>query len=1633
MSNLHFTASIDAAKFNKTLDDIEKRIKGIQDNGNTSEPWFSAAKIVEASEVIGVLKEVAGSIIKVRGEFQQLEVSFGAMLKSKAEANAIMQDVVQMAAQSPFEFSSIAEGAKQLIIFGANAQTATNDLKMLGDIAVGTGMPINDLAAAYGAMRQEGEASKDQLETLASKGIPIYAELGKILKISTDDVKYFAEAGRIGFGQIEQAFVSMTSNGGMFDGLMKQQSETLQGALTQLSNAFGNMFNGLAQDQEGFIVSVISGAADLVNNYEKIIDVLTVLLATYGSYKTVILAVNALNELENKTMSQVADAIHEESGTIAKQIALKVKDTEATASLTAATAAESKAKAENAVATTTALRAEVSALAVKKQAAAQTLKAATAEVSASKAKLAAAQQELAANATAINAKRVEEAQNALLIASENRLAARKLASASAAELKAASSALEAAAKNADTLALNANSAATLANNAATNASAVAGTRVNAIKALQIAITSQLTAAQTAFNATLLANPIVLFTVSIAALAGAMWYLHDSTTAAEKAQKRLDETMDDLAKKKQEMVSKTQSLVGAINNETNTKVEQARAFAELKRLYPSLLGAIDLETFKKKDATQAQLELNKAVDDFEVASLQKQFEQASEKADTLGKQYEGLRANLSAGVTSYYIAKLKDDFENATKEAEAYKKQLAEIQLLHYKANTPYSEQLKKLAATKIALEANKKELESTLPPFVSAKKETSVLDEILRRMSLQNLINDINKADKDIKELKDKMQEGDADFGLKLTNATLKKDVNGLVDLKKLATTENKVKDLADAVRLVKATLKMGSAEHKQLEALSKSLASVGKGEKAAPMGSIGYYDKVLAKIKDAIGLITNPDSKQAKDLLASKVEAEQKLAGLREKLEKDYADGSIDYYRKRAADAATELSKIEPGNEGRIAELKNIQAEATKKAAQLAAQYEVKTVEQSLEEKKTQYELYNRWVTYAGKEAADAQFKDLLQSGESYEKYIESKIGEIKAKQTSGTASTTDLENLVAYQFTLESVSQSFEKYKQQITAAGEQTGTMTEKLALLKQEQEKIGKADPQKAGFIAEQIVETEKKRKDLIKSFLTENNLNEEKRLAIQKKYDDLRAGLDQEYADKKSSVYQEALNKINLQEQNALNEADGYFKGIAEKAQKELSAIGENKNQGKLKQFLSEANTDLTEMQIAGQTGTEAYKQLEKAIEDAKKKLAEIDVENTREVFNILGQIGQELSNADGNLGKFGKSLAEAAKQANLVFTAVKEGAKTSEIITSVTGLVLNLISKIINQRKEEQRMRLADIKAMNEYNLLLTERIRLQSIANSNGFTKNYEGQINDTAAALAKATTDYSNAMQAMKNAKGPQLAGKSFFGIWGKAVFAPNLTQRVPDLINAAGELNVELAKSLINSEALTDEEKVLLDNAIKTTEALEKVREQGKSIIQDLVGQIANNLRNALVDAFKSGTSAAEAFGKSVAEIMADVASKLMFDKIMQPVFNRLAEEIDHSLYAPGGDRNVLDDFERYQDYGLEAANAYVEGQKYIQEMVKNATGIDPYADIKDKESNTLSGSIKSITEETAGVLAGQMNAIRVTQATNLEVNRSQLLALNKIATNSEFLQHLEILKSIDKKLSSGDDSRSWGAVN
>ena len=231
-------------------------------------------------------------LVQVRGEVQQLEVAFETMLGSKEKADKLVNEAVQLAAKTPFGLQDVSGGAKMLLAYGSAAEEVTEEIKMLGNIASGLSIPLNDMIYLYGTTRTQGRMFTQDLRQFMGRGIPLAEELAKQFGVTKDEVGELVTAGKVGFDEMAKALQAMTSEGGQFNNLMDKQSQTITGQISNLEDSIYQMFNAIGEKSEGIISGTIDVVASLVENYERVGRVLVGLVATYGTYKAAIVAYN---------------------------------------------------------------------------------------------------------------------------------------------------------------------------------------------------------------------------------------------------------------------------------------------------------------------------------------------------------------------------------------------------------------------------------------------------------------------------------------------------------------------------------------------------------------------------------------------------------------------------------------------------------------------------------------------------------------------------------------------------------------------------------------------------------------------------------------------------------------------------------------------------------------------------------------------------------------------------------------------------------------------------------------------------------------------------------------------------------------------------------------------------------------------------------------------------------------------------------------------------------------------------------------------------------------------------------------------------------------------------------------------
>lgn len=177
--------------------------------------------------------------LRAAADAEQTEIAFTTMLGSAEKAKKLIEDITKFAYETPFQLPGLKQSAKQLIAFGTESEQVLPVLKALGDVAAGVSVNVDELVLVYGHAQASGRVMNKEINQLTSRGIPIVAELAKVLGVAQTEIRGMAKHGEIGFSALQQAFVNMSSEGGKFNNLMGKQSQTLGGLWSNLQDNVG--------------------------------------------------------------------------------------------------------------------------------------------------------------------------------------------------------------------------------------------------------------------------------------------------------------------------------------------------------------------------------------------------------------------------------------------------------------------------------------------------------------------------------------------------------------------------------------------------------------------------------------------------------------------------------------------------------------------------------------------------------------------------------------------------------------------------------------------------------------------------------------------------------------------------------------------------------------------------------------------------------------------------------------------------------------------------------------------------------------------------------------------------------------------------------------------------------------------------------------------------------------------------------------------------------------------------------------------------------------------------------------------------------------------------------------------------
>lgn len=963
-------------------------------------------------------------------------------------------------------------------------------------------------------------------------------------------------------------------------------------------------------------------------------------------------------------------------------------------------------------------------------------------------------------------------------------------------------------------------------------------------------------------------------------------------------------------------------------------------------------------------------------------------------------------------------------ENANKKAsEEFDKEAAKIKSLQdvvANANVAYDERKKALD-----------KLREIVPEYnASLSKEGELVNnntdaikdylvQLEKQIKLKAAQEELEEAYKEQRELQREWDSAREDLSLKRTNSAYYDkpiiDVAGMFGQRDLQKAEARFNDV-DA-RLTKVNQTIAS--------LNSEIATTS----TETNGSTKQFKTFSEQLEAAKNKVTTLKA-ELKDLLAGKGNEESFVKAIEDKRkELKAAEDAYDTLRgidpksKKASTSSTTDYKTKIANEGRELERLYKDMELSIQRARIDA------MDEGLEKVLAENELNHK----AELEAIERQKEDTLRKIQEREKTIwESKNPDWKKKGLTFTPTTTELPKDVASQFD-----------------------------ALTKAANDRL--------------VTDNKKALDDMLSDYMS----YEQKRSKIKEEYDKKRQSLYNEDGSFRSGVSQGNVDELNRSETEALNAVDEEFAQREATYQSWMEAIA-NMTLRQLEAVLAKAEQELAELEQSGDADDSQMAVARAKVNTARKKVEKANADNDltpgkrtikewEDLYKTLMEAEKEFESVgdavEGTAGKIissaGQIMTSTLSMINSIITLATTSSTGIQTAATASAKAIQTVEKasvILTIISAAMQVAMAIINLFNKDDEYQEEIERLQErIDQLQWERENTEAsRLNENLDILKLVKSTYAEVTtEVLKLHSAEMSTWGSFYQIIGNVIYKEEILKKTSQEIaktyanfeytvdKALGEKRFDDAKNQlanIAQQQLLIQEQIRNEDAKKKTDhgkiadwerQIIELGEEANKIINDIVEEImggsaadlASELGDAFIEAFRAGEDAAEAWGEKVDDIVANVIKRMLVSKYLEEPLGDIFDKYKSKWYKDGKFAGI--------DAIMESMNGFANDLNAVGDEFQTIWDILPDSiknliTVTDDAREASERGIATASQESVDENNGRLTVIQGhTYTMNENVKLIVLLgdkileAINIIRANTEYCKRLD---NIDKQISS-----------
>lgn len=183
--------------------------------------------------------------VRNSADLQSLSTNFETLTGSVEKGRKVFQDLVSMGASTPFEVGDLAKATQTMLSFGISVENSQKTLQMLGDVSLGNRDKLQGLTLAFSQVQSAGRLTGQDLLQMINQGFNPLTIIAQKTGKSMSVLKKEMEDGAISAEMVTDAFVTATSEGGLFYRGMDRGAKTLSGTFSTLMDNVKMMAAGL--------------------------------------------------------------------------------------------------------------------------------------------------------------------------------------------------------------------------------------------------------------------------------------------------------------------------------------------------------------------------------------------------------------------------------------------------------------------------------------------------------------------------------------------------------------------------------------------------------------------------------------------------------------------------------------------------------------------------------------------------------------------------------------------------------------------------------------------------------------------------------------------------------------------------------------------------------------------------------------------------------------------------------------------------------------------------------------------------------------------------------------------------------------------------------------------------------------------------------------------------------------------------------------------------------------------------------------------------------------------------------------------------------------------------------------------